>query len=351
MIVLYCKKVSNYAFYKIGLLDMKLKKILSTLLLACVSVSFAQQKKGIEYSGFFDSYYFRGPISFTFDAGTNLYFGDLSNRKVGPNISIGASYKLWPRVAFGGELTFISASATDHVATRGYNYKGTNFGLTGYGKYYLREDIVQKHHQLKNKKIFKPYLQLGITGLYFSTTTTDINGDKLPTQAKTPITLALPAGFGADFIISNKFTVAPEFLYYYTFSDNIDNVSKDNAIGVSSAKDSYLTMGIKLTFSPFAPRKKPKKLSGKELEMITENKQNSGGAENSEGGTSTEQGDGGAGSVQDTETEEEYGEDEDLLQLEEEVPEEETTEENLDSEGEETEKEEETTEDGWGGDW
>lgn len=331
---------------------MKLKNILSSLLLTCVCLSYAQQKKGIEYSGFFDSYYFRGPIAFTFDAGTNLYFGDLSDRKIGPNISIGANYKLWPRVTFGGEFTYISASANDHVTTRGYTYKGTNYGLTAYGKFYLREDIVRKHFQLKKKKKFKPYLQVGITGLLFSATTTDSNGDKLTQQAETPVTLAIPAGFGADFIISNRISIAPEFLYYYTFSDNIDNVSKDNAIGVSSAKDSYLTMGIKLTYSPFSPRKKPKKLSSKELELLTENNNNSGSSEGGE--TSTSENEGGAGSVQDTETEEEYGDDEDLLQIDEEESTEELIDDTEEEESEEDnnteeEEEEESPADDWSG--
>lgn len=332
-------------------LDMKIKNILSTLLLAFVGLLFAQQKKGIEYSGFFDSYYFRGPISLTLDAGANLYFGDLSNRKIGPNLSLGVSYKLWPRVAFGSELTFISASATDHVPARGYTYKGTNLGLTAYGKYYLREDIVRKHHQLKSRKVFKPYVQVGITGLFFSPTTTDINGDKLDQEANLPITLALPLGLGADFIISNRITIAPEFLYYYTFSDNIDNVSKNNAVGVSSAKDSYLTMGIKITYSPFSRRKKPKKMSSKEIELIINNNKNTG-AGNSEGGASTEQGstDGGAGSVKDTETEEEYQSDEDLLQLEEDIIEEDIPTEEDTTEDENTE-EEENTEDEWDGAW
>ncbi len=334
-------------------MEKKIKKIFTVLLFASLSMIFAQQKKGIEYSGFFDSYYFRGPIAFTLDAGVNLYFGDLSKRNIGPNVSLGVIYKQWPRVAFGGEFTFISASAEDHVETRGYKYDGTNLGLTAYTRYYLREDIVQRHNQLRKVKKFKPYFQFGVTGLYFNPTTTDTNGDKLDQESNFPVTLAIPAGLGADLILSDRITIAPEFLYYYTFSDNLDNVSKNNAVGVSNAKDSYLTMGIKITYSPFSPRKKAKKLSKKEVELLMHNNEGNGnsGEKNTTGDVLN---DGGQGSVSDTKTEEEYQSDEDLLQLEpedEEIIEDDLSEEDSDFPDEENIEEDDDSESGddsWG---
>ena len=61
----------------------------------------AQGKRHREYSGFFDSYYFRGPITYTVGFNVTGYSGDLSKSPVnslGYGISIGANYKTWPQI-------------------------------------------------------------------------------------------------------------------------------------------------------------------------------------------------------------------------------------------------------------
>ncbi len=289
---------------------MKSKQILVVIFSIISTISIAQQKSEIEYSGFFDSYYFRGPIGFTADLGANFYFGDLSKRKIGQNLSLGMIYKTWPRIAFGGEFAVLLASATDHVPVRGYTYKGTNLGLTGYMRYYLRDDKITQHHHINHKKKFKPYLQFGLTGLYFKPKTTDLNGNQIKENVKIPVSLAIPVGIGFDFMMSNRITIAPEFLYYYTFSDNIDDIGE---IHGGDSKDSYLTTGIKVTYYPFAPRTKRRKLSKAEIELLDKNVHTEGGAGNSANKKGNSDGN---GALKDTETTEEYQSDDDLLQVE-----------------------------------
>lgn len=273
---------------------------------------FSQQKKGIEYSGFFDSYYWRGPLKFTGGAGMSIYSGDLSGfrlKNASPTFSIGGLYKVWPRVVFGAEISYVSLKAEDQILTRKFTYSGTNIETTAFGRFYLREDIIRKHYQLKQKKkVFKPYVYTGISSLIYFPTTTDSLGVEVEEDGGAPVALVVPIGVGADFKVSNRIKIGPEFGYKFTFSDRIDDVGEE--FGNPEIKDAFLTFSLKVTYSPFTPRKKPKKLSAEELEIIRNNTQ-----------VSDSSGSRVSDSTQ-TEEVEEYPDDNDLLQLEDETEEE-----------------------------
>ena len=89
---------------------MKLKHLIIAVLTALSFTAQGQAKKGIEYSSFFDSYYWRGPTAITFGAGTTGYFGDvcgdLSCVKPRFDFNLGLGYKVWPRVFLGLELDY-----------------------------------------------------------------------------------------------------------------------------------------------------------------------------------------------------------------------------------------------------
>ena len=71
--------------------------------------------------------------------------------------------------------------------------------------------------------------------------------------------LAIPAGFGLSFDISRRFSVLTEVIYRYTFTDLLDGVSE--VYGNPEIKDSYLTIDLKLQWTPWAPRIKKEKTS------------------------------------------------------------------------------------------
>ncbi|MDP5082208.1 MAG: hypothetical protein NWP87_06075, partial [Winogradskyella sp.] len=77
---------------------MRFRSVVLALLSTIAFVSNAQLKKGIEYSGFFDSYYWRGPVAFTGGLGLAVYSGDLcsdlSCSTPSPYFSLGVGYKL-----------------------------------------------------------------------------------------------------------------------------------------------------------------------------------------------------------------------------------------------------------------
>ena len=244
----------------IALLKKQFQRALVVIALITISFSsFGQAKKNLEYSGFFDSYYFRGPLYFNVWGGTGFYNGDLCGglgcNKFGPNAGLGISYKMWPRVHFGADFNYIKLGATDVIESRGLTDSGLNFELMIYGKYFIVEDIIRKHHQMNaKKKPFKPFVLLGFNNLYYVASTTGTSA-----AGYTPS----PAlGIGAEIHVKNNIKVSPEFTYRYLFSDNLEGVA------AGSSKDSYLTAGVRISYTPYGRKKKRRKLKEDELQAI-----------------------------------------------------------------------------------
>ncbi len=253
-----------------------LKNSFLGLLLLVTSLVSAQHhlKHNIEYSGFFDSYYYRGPIAFTGGLGSAIYGGDLCGgfgcAKFRPSLTLGGYYKLWPRVAFGADLGIIGLGSKDKESTRNFTYKGTNIELMAYGRFYLMDEVVRRQPDLIKKKItVKPFVSLGLGTVLFFPKTVDASGQKVDEDVNLPMTLAIPIGLGLDYRISNRISISPEITFKYTFSDNIDDVGE--IYGSNKAKDSYTHFNIKVIYSPFAPRQKPKKMSKHDAEILNRN--------------------------------------------------------------------------------
>lgn len=247
----------------------KFKVLLLSISIICLAVtSRAQMKKGIDYSGFFDTYYHPNLWSFSAGIGYPLLYGDLCSG-IGCNngnlsFVAGVAYKPWPKVAFGGDLYYTTLSGEDVNKERNISFQTRNLELALYGKYFLIDDIVRRHQDMFNKtKAVKPYFLIGISGLYYNPEA--ISTDTL-TGVITPVDegvtypklgLAIPFGFGLSFDLSKRFSVLTEVIYRYAFTDLLDGVSV--VYGNPEIKDSYLTIDLKLQWTPWAPRIKKKK--------------------------------------------------------------------------------------------
>ena len=237
------------------------------LLLTVVSAD-AQMKKGIDYSGFFDTYYHPDLWSFNAGVGLPLYYGDLCDNfigcKGGVSYVVGAGFKPWPKVMFGADFYYTTLSATDAYKSRNISFTSTNMELAMYGRYYLKDDIIRRHTDMfKKTTVFKPYVLLGVSSLYYSPkavysdtitglTTTVNEGVTYPRLG-----LGIPVGIGASFDITRRVSILAEAVYRYTFTDLIDGVSTLN--GNPGAKDSYMTIDLKVQWTPWALRAKKKK--------------------------------------------------------------------------------------------
>lgn len=197
-----------------------------------------------EYSGFFDSYYYRGPFAITAGAGTSMYLGDLSNGFYGSPgfaFNIGANYRFWPRTVFGVEFQHFSLSGKTKDST-GLSFTGANWGLNFYGRLYLVEDIIRKAPDRRTNKKVKPYITAGLGFVRYKAAGTFIGGSGLAP--------AFPIGLGVECKISPRFQIIPEFTHTFTFNDKIDGLPKGNG------KDGYAQLTIKLQYAPFAPKRK-----------------------------------------------------------------------------------------------
>jgi hypothetical protein len=254
---------------------MKFVGILCMALLT-LSLSFspanAQFKRSREYSGFFDTYYFRGPITFTLGAGISAYKGDLSSGidfgSMGYGVSIGANYKVWPRIAFGGEFSYYTLNGKDHIAERNISFTSTNYELYGYGRFYIIDETVRlSKDRVKERSLtlIKPYVMSGIGLTMFSPKSTN-NGSLSDAALGGPeatsystITPIIPLGLGFQFQPSFRWSFVLEGAYRFTFTDYLDDVS---ARGNDGKKDGYGFVTFKIQFAPSAPKKsKQAKLS------------------------------------------------------------------------------------------
>lgn len=238
-----------------------MKKYFSLLLLLVLTSTLVNAQSGnkrtIEYSGFFDSYYWRGPWSFTAGVSVPLYSGDLCDgldcNEINTGFLFGIGYKVWPRVFFGGEVHSFTLGAK---STKQGPYLSMNSNLIGmkiFGRFYLREDIIHRHSQINKKpKVFKPYFLLGVSTFY-------ANAEVLKTDNSAftnggALILAVPVGIGFSFDFSRRFSAILEVHGDYTLSDKLDGI---NAGG---SNDAFIMAEVKLQYSPWAKRLKPKKV-------------------------------------------------------------------------------------------
>ncbi len=225
--------------------------IFLALIVLCLSYTAgAQSPLGIlperEYSGFFDSYYYRGPLSFTGGAGISMHMGDLSNgfySSPGFAFNVGANYKVWPRTMFGVEFQHFSLSGKSNDSIP-LTFAGINWGINFYGRLYLVEDIIRKAADRRTNKKVKPYITAGVGFVRYNVT-----GLVVPASGITP---AFPAGLGIECKISPKLQIIPEYTHTFTFNDRLDGVV------LGKGKDGYGMLTLKVQYSPFAPKRKKK---------------------------------------------------------------------------------------------
>lgn len=105
-----------------------------------------------------------------------------------------------------------------------------------------------------SKKMFTPFIGVGITGFYFNPQA-ELNGRWIDLQplgtegqglieGKERYSLfqyAIPGVFGFKANISNRIALSIEFQYKYTFTDYLDDVSSKNYVDPSVFYDNYIT--------------------------------------------------------------------------------------------------------------
>lgn len=217
---------------------MRLRNLLTcvvafTLLLLSQNTQ-AQFKTKREYSGFFDSYYYRGPIAFTLGLGPALYHGDYASgfygNKLGFSVSGGANFKVWPRCVYGLSFryTTLGSSITDSTGTT--SFSGSHFGTDVYGRFYLLDDIVRKSRDRNRYRKNKIYINYGVSyGKGFS----------------------FPLGLGYSYDINTRLSVHGNFTHHFMLSDNLDGLK-------AGGPDGFALINFMVQYSPWGPKPKKK---------------------------------------------------------------------------------------------
>ncbi|WP_018341865.1 hypothetical protein [Cytophaga aurantiaca] len=223
-------------------------------------VSVAQFKRQREYSGFFDTYYYRGPITFTLGGGVTTYRGDLTDgiglNGLGAGFSLGANYKLWPHIVFGAEFSYLKLHSNDFNTTRNLSFNTTGYELQIYGRLYLIDEIVRVAPDRRKESQYtfcKPYIHAGLGGLYYSPTVNYDPSIQLGgVTGSGGMTFVIPAGLGLQFTITQRSSLCVEYIYRFTMTDYLDGFSN------AAKNDGYGLFQAKFQFAPTAPKKKKK---------------------------------------------------------------------------------------------
>jgi hypothetical protein len=225
-----------------------------------------QGKAQREYSRVFDTYYFRGPISYTGSFGLATYKGDLSSGVIGtlgPVFSVGANYKLWPHTIFGAEFSYLKLASKDASPERGIGFKSSNLELDLYARYLLIDDIQRKgKDKLRKPGKVKPYIMTGIGILrykpksYIYGTPTDPIGQLSEGVKYSRLGVVIPVGGGLSIFMTHRISLIVEANYRLTFSDYLDDVSLR---GNPKQNDGYAAFNIKVQYTPTAPKAKKKR--------------------------------------------------------------------------------------------
>ena len=206
--------------------------------------------------------YYAGPLRLTLGGGTALYNGDLGNSPgnnfFGPALSLGVLYRLTPHLHLGSEFSYANLGARDQLTERGLAFVSNN----GLGTVFFRFDLLPDESvfaaSMAEAPIFQVFVQGGAGLLlydphsYFGTTKfpTDYTGFLAPERNDYPAMAGVaPVGGGFGVRLTDQLRANLEANYYFTTTDQLDDVSSKRLGEASKSNDGFGTVMLKLEYS------------------------------------------------------------------------------------------------------
>ena len=205
--------------------------------------------------------YFRGPLHVTLGGGTGLYNGDLGSSPgdnfLGPALSAGVLYRFTPHLHLGSEFAYVSLGARDKLKERGLAFTSNN----GLGTVFLRFDLLPDESVFASSQaeapIFQVYMQAGAGLLLYNpksylgtVRSTDGTVFLAPERNDYPALAGVaPVGGGFSVRLTDRFRAALEGNYYFTTTDQLDDLSNLRLGGASASNDGFGTLMLKLDYS------------------------------------------------------------------------------------------------------
>ncbi len=205
--------------------------------------------------------YYQGPLHITLAGGTGLYNGDLGNRPddnfYGLAGSLGVLYRLTPHWHLGSEFSYVSLGARDNLLDRGLAFTSHN----GLGTAFLRYDLLADESVFAasngDSPIFQVYVQGGVGLLlynpqaYLGTSRASSNTSFFAPERNDYPALAgtFPVGAGFSVHLFDRWRAGLEGNYYFTTTDQLDDISNKRLGGASANTDGFGTLMLKLDYS------------------------------------------------------------------------------------------------------
>jgi hypothetical protein len=206
--------------------------------------------------------YYAGPLRLTLGGGTALYNGDLGSSPgdnfFGPALSLGVLYRLSPHLHLGSEFSYASLGARDKLKERGLAFVSNN----GLGTVFFRFDLLPDESIFVSSTAETPVFQVFVQGgaglllydpkSYFGTTSvpTDYAAFLAPERNDYPAMAGVaPVGGGFSVRITDQLRANLEANYYFTTTDQLDDVSSKRLGEASKSNDGFGTVMLKLEYS------------------------------------------------------------------------------------------------------
>ena len=204
--------------------------------------------------------YFRGPWRVSLGLGTAYYNGDLtssiSQNFLRTGASAGVLYRLGPRFAAAGDLSYIVLSARDHLSERNLAFYGHNGVATARLRYALVPDGGAYAGTLYRTPRVMPFVQAGFGLILYSPSVSNYQGGT-PNSFDGPTALSerrdyptfsgiVPLGAGLTFRVTDRLNVTAEGTYYFTNTDSLDDVKFR---GNPNQNDGFGTAFLKLEYA------------------------------------------------------------------------------------------------------
>ncbi len=176
----------------------------------------------------------------------------------GPNVNVGAWYKISPYISATGGVNYLrlGAEEKDPLRPRNVKFQSEIIEVSSTVVINILDSYAGSGNYRSNRKRFVvPYIRGGIGFIYYTATSFPAKG-KLENSQTTydperdypGISAVVPLGGGIRFRFSDEISVAGELMYQLTGTDYLDNIGP--RLGNADNTDHYGLAMIKVMYTP-----------------------------------------------------------------------------------------------------
>ena len=198
--------------------------------------------------------------------GVSSYNGDIAPDKQNFSRSMGVFYKRQVNeyVGFRLNMSSVNLSADDKTSSNAYAIERKRSFARGYTEFSLMSELYFNRFITKRKNyLFTPYFAFG-AGYIYDSVSSDTYRDRI----------VVPVAFGFKYNFYSQFNLFGEFMYRFTFTDNIDHLvdgqlykapAPNNLLyqGSRAGNDEFFNINVGISYNfrkvwGIEPRRKPK---------------------------------------------------------------------------------------------